>query len=125
MGDGKRWRGTFDLIVGAARTALKKLDPSYETMPLTIGESGWPSAGYRDASVDNLCEYARNFFKTAQSTDPPLDPYLRTAYYFEAFDEQKKSRHGHGGGGAAEENHFGLFYESGAPKCSSPPLISP
>jgi exo-beta-1,3-glucanase (GH17 family) len=118
----KKYSSLLHQQIAAARAALVKISPEYKTMPLTIGESGWPTDGHAEATVQNACEYASHLIANAHSADLPLDPYLRTIYYFEAFDEQGKAAAGHGGIGMAEENNFGLCYESGAEKCKSIPV---
>lgn len=99
--------------VAAVRAALIDLDKDYGTLPLVVAETGWPSAGYDEATVENSCQFARSTIATA----PSLDQHLHAIYYFSAFDESRKSARGHGGSSREEENHFGVFSEQGMLKC--------
>mmetsp|Transcript_139000 Transcript_139000/g.432417 ORF Transcript_139000/g.432417 Transcript_139000/m.432417 type:complete len:469 (+) Transcript_139000:831-2237(+) len=110
---GTTYLGLLGQMLAAARAALINLDREYASMPMTIGESGWPSAGHRDASVSNLCTFARHALTEA----PDMDPHLRSFYLFEAFDEGNKAREGSGGHHREYENHFGIMTEDGSPKC--------
>lgn len=111
--DGRTYAGLLGLQVAATRAAMIKLDSRYATMPLTIGETGWPTGGHADATVANAKDFINNAIRATKRLDAPLDPYLRTVYLFEAFDEQMKSGLHHGGTSSTTENNFGLFYESG------------
>mmetsp|Transcript_139003 Transcript_139003/g.432444 ORF Transcript_139003/g.432444 Transcript_139003/m.432444 type:complete len:562 (-) Transcript_139003:90-1775(-) len=114
---GRQYTGLLHQQLVAVRAALTQLDDRYQSMPLTVGESGWPSAGHPEATLQNTCDYARNAIRDATRADNPLDPHLRTLYLFEGFDEQNKAVAAHGGSSRETENNFGLFYESGTPKC--------
>mmetsp|Transcript_137795 Transcript_137795/g.428163 ORF Transcript_137795/g.428163 Transcript_137795/m.428163 type:complete len:461 (-) Transcript_137795:49-1431(-) len=115
--NGRQYTSLLHQEITAVRAALVQLDSRYHSMPLTIGESGWPSAGHSDATPQNSCDYARNALRDATRTDNPLDLNLRTLYLFEGFDETGKSAAAHGGKSREMENHFGLFHENGSPKC--------
>eukprot|EP00413_Alexandrium_margalefii_P027855 CAMPEP_0204569052 /NCGR_PEP_ID=MMETSP0661-20131031/37521_1 /ASSEMBLY_ACC=CAM_ASM_000606 /TAXON_ID=109239 /ORGANISM="Alexandrium margalefi, Strain AMGDE01CS-322" /LENGTH=511 /DNA_ID=CAMNT_0051577121 /DNA_START=87 /DNA_END=1622 /DNA_ORIENTATION=+ len=114
---GRQYTGLLHQQLAAVRAALVRLDGRYKSMPVTVGESGWPSAGHPEATLQNACDYARNSIHAATRTDNPMDPHLRTFYLFEAFDEQKKAQVAHGGSSRETENNFGIFYENGTPKC--------
>mmetsp|Transcript_80166 Transcript_80166/g.248810 ORF Transcript_80166/g.248810 Transcript_80166/m.248810 type:complete len:468 (+) Transcript_80166:77-1480(+) len=109
------YSGLLHQMVAATRAALIELDSAYETIPLTVGETGWPSkSDSADATDENLCEYAKHVVDAADG----LDPHVRTVYLFEGFDEMNKAGAGSGGGHREEENHFGLMTEDGTLKCS-------
>jgi hypothetical protein len=94
--------------VGAVRQALLRLDPHFtnDTVPIVIGETGWPTAGHASATPENAATYANNVIASG-----------RSAYLFEAFDEQKKAQDGGAGAlGDAMENNWGAFAEDGTPK---------
>lgn len=110
--DGRVYHGILHQQIAAVRAALTRLDPDYATMPLVVGESGWPSAGEAEATRANACRYTHSMLANAAV----LDPHLRTLYVFSAFDEPMKSAAGHGGSSRKEEDHFGLFYKGGNSK---------
>jgi len=114
--NGVQYSGMLHQMVAATRAALSRLDARYTAIPLSIGETGWPSAGAPDATAANAREYYRNTIAAATSESLPLDPNLRTVFLFEAFDEKKKSGASHGGHQKSEEDNFGLMYESGGQK---------
>jgi len=109
--DGRRYSGLMHMQVAAMSAALTQLDTRFGQMPLTIGESGWPSHGHGEATLQNAGEFARNAIAAAQDIDLPLDPHFRTLYLLEAFDEQKKPSLGHIGSNTEIENHVGLMEE--------------
>jgi hypothetical protein len=110
--DGVTYSGLLHQQVVATRAAMVAMDPKYATIPMSIGECGWPSKGHKAATLEN----AKDFTNYVISNAPKMDKYLRTVYLFEAFDEQLKSKQGHGGPGASTEDHFGIMYEDGTPK---------
>lgn len=112
--DGVRYNGLLHQQIVATRAALKRLGTKYAKLKLNIGECGWPSAGHYAATVANAGDFTRYVIANVAR----MDPYLRTVYLFEAFDEQMKSGIGHGGPGAATEDNFGIMYESGKLKYS-------
>jgi len=113
---GRHYSGLLHMQVVATRAALTQLDTRFGQMPLSIGECGWPSAGHPEATLQHAGDFTRNAMDAANDIDMPLDPHLRTLYLFEAFDEQSKSSHGHGGSSRETENHFGLMREDGTLK---------
>jgi len=112
--DGVTYNGLLHQQIVATRAALNRLGSKYSRLPLNIGECGWPSAGHYAATVANARDFTNYVIDNANS----MDQYLRTIYLFEAFDEQKKSGTGHGGGGAATEDNFGIMRENGDLKYS-------
>jgi len=125
--NGIYYNGLIHQQIAAARAALNRMNANYASVPISVGESGWPSGGnHAEATVANAEQYTTNVIAATSRQDVPLDPNLGTVYLFEAFDEQGKAAAGHGGGGSTVENNFGIFYESGAAKYSvSFPTPSP
>jgi len=134
--NGIYYNGLIHQQIAAARAALNRMNANYASVPISVGESGWPSGGnHAEATVANAEQYTTNVIAATSRQDVPLDPNLGTVYLFEAFDEQGKAAAGHGGGGSTVENNFGIFYESGVAKYSvsfptpsptpSPPTPSP
>lgn len=110
--DGRTYKGVLGMSLAATRAALIKLDPKFATLPISVGECGWPSAGHEDASVKN----EEAFYKHVMRDVDGMDDNFRSLYLFEAFDEQAKSQQGHGGTEAKSEDNFGLMTEDGTPK---------
>lgn len=109
--DGRHYNGLLGMMVAASRAALVNLDQKYATIPLSVTETGWPTAGGADASAENQCKFTRNTAATVTRASLPLDPCFRTVFFFEVFDEGLKE-------GDAFEQHFGLFTEDGEKKCN-------
>eukprot|EP00667_Euglena_gracilis_P011133 EG_transcript_11364 len=104
--------------VAALRSALLRLDYrlTAATLPIVIGETGWPTAGHPAATPANARTFLANAVRYA--AEQPL-------YLFEAFDEQRKSEDA-GGGAAGDvvENHWGMLTESGELKFDLPSLTT-
>jgi len=105
--NGRTYSGLLHQQLAGARAALRRLDSRYAAIPLTVGESGWPSAGHGEATVANARDYTRHVIRVAKSKSLPLDKNLGTVYLFEGFDEQRKSS------SRQYENNFGIMKESG------------
>lgn len=90
-------------VLDAVRAALGKVGAP-GSLPIIVGETGWPTAGGPLASIDNARQYVSHAVSVARASSKVQDLYL-----FEAFDESWK-------GPAETERHFGLFYNTGAEK---------
>jgi len=102
--------------IAATRAALLRLDPAFTaaTLPLVIGETGWPTAGDSFGTLTRAQTYITN--AVAYAASQPL-------YLFEAFDELRKSQdNGAGAAGDGTENHWGLLTENGTAKFDLPGL---
>ncbi|KAL8127827.1 hypothetical protein AgCh_014670 [Apium graveolens] len=91
----------FDALLDTMYSAVERAGgPNIE---IIVSESGWPSAGDREASVQNAGTYNRNLINHVNHNGTPKRPNkLIEAHIFAMFDENIK-------GGAETEKHFGLF----------------
>lgn len=113
----------YDMQVDMQRVALCKR--GFNDIPLWIGETGWPSGGHPQATLNNAYEFFKNVIRRAKGEgigDPKLDTHRtsgvsHTVFLFEAFNEEKKYLIEHGN---KFENDFGLWYEDGLPKWRDP-----
>lgn len=92
-------------VIDAVRAALNKIGAP-GSLPIIVGETGWPTTGGSYASVDNAQQYTSTAVTFARTSGKVKDLYL-----FEAFDESWK-------GPAETEKHFGLFVNTGTEKFS-------
>ncbi|XP_044512205.1 glucan endo-1,3-beta-glucosidase-like [Mangifera indica] len=91
----------FDAMVDSFYAALDKIKAG--TVPLIVGETGWPSAGNDPkTSKENARTYNQNLVSHIKGNGTPRKPgQLLTAFLFEMFNENKKE--------AGVEQNFGLF----------------
>jgi exo-beta-1,3-glucanase (GH17 family) len=104
-GNGKTYTNLFDATVDAVVAAMGRVG-SYESVPIMITESGWPSgpSSSTGASVANAQTYNNNLVKHVLSgAGTPVRPSVNMdTYIFALFNENKKT-------GAAIEQYFGLY----------------
>lgn len=100
----------FDAMYDATHFALKAL--KYDTLPIIVGECGWPTAGGMDASNTNAQTFNQNLITHVSSgTGTPKFPgqTIRT-FVFEMYDEDEKST-----APGEFEKHWGVYeYQSGS-----------
>jgi exo-beta-1,3-glucanase (GH17 family) len=103
--NGRTYTNLFDAIVDAVVAAMDRLG-SYDSVPIVITESGWPSgpSGSTAASVANAQTYNNNLVKHVLSgAGTPARPNVNMdTYIFALFNEDQKT-------GAPTENYFGLY----------------
>ena len=117
---GKYYQNLLMVQIAAVREALLKLDQEFDDskLPLVIGETGWPTAGHKDATVANAATYINNVVDMAQSG-------AINVFLFEAFDEGRKEALEGTLQVETEEQNFGLVDLSGNPKFNIPQLSDP
>ena len=115
---------TYDNLLlmrlAAVRAALLRLDATFTgaSLPIVVGETGWPTAGHADATVGNAATYVNNVVRLG--LDGRADVYL-----FEAFDgPDEQVGPGTIQGNAVQQQNFGLFRGDGEAKFAIP-LLSP
>lgn len=92
----------FDAMADAAYAALEKVGAS--DVEIVVSETGWPTEGGRDASVENAETYVNNLIGHVSSgKGTPGRPGKEIeAYIFAMFNENLK--------GEGVEQHWGLHY---------------
>ncbi|KAH9708898.1 putative glucan endo-13-beta-glucosidase BG4 [Citrus sinensis] len=92
----------FDASIDAFIYAIEK--EGFVGVPLVVTETGWPTSGGAEASVENALAYNENVVRRAQAgVGTPKRPGQGVeVFLFDLFDEDGKS-------GAEYEKHFGIF----------------
>lgn len=88
--NGKKYFNLFDAMYDATVSALNAI--GYGSLPLVVGETGWPTAHGLDASVDNAQTYNQNLINHINSGNgTPANPGAALqSFLFEMYDEDKK-----------------------------------
>ncbi|XP_074276794.1 lichenase-like [Silene latifolia] len=99
LSDGKLgYQNKFDAMLDAFYTVIEK---RYPKMEIVVAETGWPSAGGVEASLENAKTYVTNLVQhvnkgTQRRPNKPIQVYLNL------FDENQRDT-------PEVEKHFGLF----------------
>ncbi|CAL0317651.1 unnamed protein product [Lupinus luteus] len=106
---GVRYRNLFDMMVDAVVSAMAV--EGYETIPIVVAETGWPSGSANGNEVDANPGYAEIYLEglvkhLASGTGTPLlKDGIRQVYVYEMFDKEAK-----------EGRDWGLLYPNGTMK---------
>ncbi|XP_061343520.1 glucan endo-1,3-beta-glucosidase 7 [Gastrolobium bilobum] len=105
---GVRYRNLFDLMVDAVVSAMAVA--GYESIPIVVTETGWPSGSAAANEVDANLGYAEIYLKglvkhlKSGMGTPLLRDGVREVYVYELFDKERTSR------------NWGILYPNGTAK---------
>ncbi|XP_057515337.1 glucan endo-1,3-beta-glucosidase-like [Amaranthus tricolor] len=105
--NGLQYQNVFDALVDTVYAALAKAGAP--DTPIVVAESGWPSDGDSEATIENAGTYYSNLIGHVKQGTPLKQGQAIETYLFAMFDENQKT-------GAPAENHFGLFTPDQTPK---------
>ncbi|KAL8127844.1 hypothetical protein AgCh_014686 [Apium graveolens] len=96
----REYRNLFDALLDTMYSAVE--NSTGQNIEIIVSESGWPSSGHKEASVENAGTYNRNLINHVKNGTPKRPGKLVEAYIFAMYDENRK-------GGLDTERNFGLF----------------
>jgi exo-beta-1,3-glucanase (GH17 family) len=97
------YQNMFDATVDAVHAAVDRLLGVSGSVGVVVSETGWPSAGGQEASVENARTYNQNLVSHV-GKGTPRRPWKVETYLFSMFNENLKE--------AGVEQNWGLFYPS-------------
>lgn len=99
-----QYQNLFDAMVDVLHSALEKAGG--DNVPVVVTETGWPSAGGLNATVQNAKTYVEKLISHVKTGTPKRPGALET-YIFAMFNENEKP--------TGVEQHWGLYYPNEHP----------
>lgn len=98
-----KYTNAFDAMVDSVHSAMEKAGGN--SLDIVVSETGWPTAGAHDATIEQAATYNNNLINHVQINGTPKRPQDRVeTYIYSMFDENKKDQE--------NQRHWGIFWNN-------------